>query len=161
MSADAIRAKFDLTKPVHLLALGFGSGLLRPAPGTWGTLAVVPLYLLMTQLSLPIYITILALVCVVGVYICGQCATDVGVHDHPAIVWDEFAGYLITMLMIEPSLLNVVVGFVLFRFFDIVKPWPIGYLDRKVRGGFGIMLDDIIAGLFALAALHLLQPIIN
>lgn len=161
MSADAIRARFDLTKPVHLLALGFGSGLLRPAPGTWGTLAVVPLYLLMAQLSIEAYLLILFFVCFFGIWICGRCAEDVGVHDHPAIVWDEFAGYLVTMLLIEPTLLNVVAGFALFRFFDIVKPWPIGFFDRKIRGGFGIMFDDILAGLFALAALHLLQPIIN
>lgn len=157
MSADAIRARFDLTKPIHLLALGFGSGLMRPAPGTWGTLAVVPLYLLMVQLGTIAYLLILFWVCLCGIWICGKCADDIGVHDHPAIVWDEFAGFLITMLFIEPTIINVIVGFALFRFFDIVKPWPIGYLDRKVRGGFGIMLDDVIAGLFALAVLHLIQ----
>jgi phosphatidylglycerophosphatase A len=155
MSANAIRDRFDLTKPHHFLALGFGSGLMRPAPGTWGTLASVPLFLIMSGLSVSVYIAITLFICVIGVKICGKCAEDIGVHDHPAIVWDEFAGFLITMIMVPPTVFNVVLGFALFRFFDIVKPWPIGYLDRKLRGGLGIMLDDIVAGLFSLLALHL------
>jgi phosphatidylglycerophosphatase A len=155
MSANAIRDRFDLRKPHHFFALGFGAGLMRPAPGTWGTLAAVPIYLLMAGLPIVAYGVITLLVCVVGVSICGRCADDIGVHDHPAIVWDEFAGFFITMFMVEPTLFNVVLGFALFRFFDIIKPWPIGYIDRKLRGGFGIMLDDIIAGLFALIVLHI------
>jgi len=153
--AESGRAKFVLTNPVHFLALGFGSGLLKPAPGTWGTLACVPLFYLMTFLPAWGYVAITASVCGIGFYLCGRCAKDVGVHDHSAIVWDEFAGFLITMMLIEPTIINVIVGFALFRFFDIVKPWPIKWLDQKVHGGFGIMLDDMVAGLFAWLALQL------
>lgn len=155
MSGKSVQVTFDLRKPHQLLALGFGAGLLKPAPGTWGTLAAVPFYLLMAQLSTVGYIALTVLACVVGVWICHRCAQDVGVHDHSSIVWDEFAGFFVTMILIEPTAFNIALGFALFRFFDIVKPWPISWLDRKVHGGLGIMLDDIVAGLFSLAALHL------
>ena len=161
MSADAAREKFQLSKPSHLLALGFGSGLARPAPGTWGTLAAVPFYLLMSGLPWFWYLAITLVACVVGVWACGSCADDVGVHDHSAIVWDEFAGFFITMALVPVTVTNVVLGFALFRFFDIVKPWPIRVLDQKVHGGLGIMLDDIVAGLFALASLHLVIYLIS
>ncbi|MEM7361243.1 MAG: phosphatidylglycerophosphatase A [Pseudomonadota bacterium] len=152
---------FKLSNPVHFLALGFGSGLLKPAPGTWGTLAAIPLYILVAlslQLSLPAYSALLVLTFILGVYVCGKTADDVGVHDHGAIVWDEVVGYLVTMLAITPSMLNIVLGFILFRVFDILKPWPIKALDRSVQGGFGIMIDDVIAGLLACAVLHVSQP---
>lgn len=158
MSAEA---RFKLSNPVHFLALGFGSGLLKPAPGTWGTLAALPLYWLIAvsmQLSLPVYLLLLLASFALGVYLCGKTAADVGVHDHGAIVWDEIVGFLVTMLAITPNLINIALGFLLFRFFDILKPWPIKALDRSVHGGFGIMIDDVIAGLFASALLHLLQP---
>ncbi len=160
MSDDAARARFDLTKPHHFLALGFGAGLLRPAPGTWGTLVAVPLYLLLSLFSPMIYLIVTLLVCVVGVWICGRCAEDIGVHDHGAIVWDEIAGFLVTMAFVESTWWNILLGFALFRFFDIVKPWPIGWVDRHVDGGFGIMIDDIIAGVFALIVLSLLPQLI-
>lgn len=146
---------FQLSKPHQLLALGFGSGLIKPAPGTWGTLAAVPFYFLMTLMPQWGYLVVTVLVCVTGIWFCGRTAKDVGVHDHSAIVWDEFAGFFITMALVEPSLLNIAVGFALFRFFDIVKPWPIRWLDKKVHGGIGIMLDDIVAGIFAFVALQL------
>ena len=155
MSSKTAAVRFELSKPHHFLALGFGSGLLKPAPGTWGTLAAVPVYLLMAQLPLYGYLAITLLVCVAGVWICGKCAEDVGVHDHSSIVWDEFAGLFITFILVPPTLPNIVMGFILFRLFDIVKPWPISVLDKKVHGGLGIMLDDILAGVFSLAALHL------
>lgn len=146
--------KFDLTKPHQLLALGFGSGLLKPAPGTWGTLAAVPFVLLMAQLGDVVYVTLTLLSCIVGVWLCGRCADDVGVHDHPSIVWDEFAGFFVTMAFIEPTILHLCIGFALFRFFDIVKPWPISVLDKNVHGGLGIMADDILAGVFAFISLQ-------
>lgn len=93
---------------------------------------------------------------VIGIYICGKAAEEVGVHDHPAIVWDEFVGFFVTMFMVPVTLQNVVLGFLLFRLFDIFKPWPISYLDKNCHGGLGIMLDDILAGVAACAALHLL-----
>lgn len=149
---------FDLTKPLHLLAVGFGAGLLKPAPGTWGTAIAVPLFFLLSALvnSLSIYVVIVILLTLAGIKICDQAASDAGVHDHKAIVWDEIAGFLITMIAVPATLSNAFVGFLLFRFFDIVKPWPIGYIDRKVSGGLGIMLDDVIAGIFSLVCMHVL-----
>ncbi|MFT5164563.1 MAG: phosphatidylglycerophosphatase A [Alteromonadaceae bacterium] len=161
MSDEQVRARFDLTKPHHFLALGFGAGLMRPAPGTWGTLVAVPIFLLLSAMATPmVYIGVTLLISVVGIWICGRCAQDIGVHDHGAIVWDEIAGFLVTMTLVEATWLNILLGFGLFRFFDIVKPWPIGYVDRKVQGGFGIMIDDIIAGLFSLIVLHLVLTLI-
>lgn len=160
MSDDATRARFDLRKPHHFLALGFGAGLLRPAPGTWGTLVAIPIFLLLSYFSPLVYILVTLVVSVAGIWICGQCAEDIGEHDHGAIVWDEIAGFLVTMTLVEATWLNILLGFALFRCFDIVKPWPIGYVDRKVRGGFGIMIDDIIAGLFSLIILHLILKLI-
>ena len=147
-------ADFRLSNPVHFLALGFGSGLSKKAPGTMGTLAAVPLVWLMSHLSLELYLVITLVSCLVGIYLCGKTARDVGVHDHGAIVWDEIAGFMITMLAAPMSVLNLLVGFALFRFFDIIKPWPISWLDKHVHGGLGIMLDDILAGVMAMACLH-------
>lgn len=152
---------FKLSNPTHFLALGFGSGLIKPAPGTWGTLAGVPLYMAFVHvpgLSLITYLAITLIAFLVGIYLCGKAATDVGVHDHGAIVWDEIVGLLVTMIAITPSLPNLVLGFLLFRLFDILKPWPIRLLDRSVHGGFGIMVDDLLAGLMACGLLHLAQP---
>ena len=145
-----------MTSPVNFLAFGFGSGLAPFAPGTFGTLAAIPLYLLMSSLSLSLYLLITAVVCVVGVWICGKSSEKLGVHDHSGIVWDEFAGYFITMIAAPTGWLWVVVGFVLFRLFDIWKPWPISLLDKNVGGGFGIMIDDILAGIFAFIGLQLM-----
>jgi phosphatidylglycerophosphatase A len=148
--------KFSLTNPIHFLALGFGSGLMPKAPGTFGTLAAIPLFILMVPLSSIFYAAIVLFICISGIYICGKAASDAGVHDHGAIVWDEIAGFLITMFMVPVSWQSVVVGFLLFRLFDIFKPWPISYIDKHVHGGFGIMFDDVLAGFFALACMHLL-----
>lgn len=148
--------QFTLSNPVQFLALGFGSGLAPKAPGTFGTLAAIPIYLVMTPLTATWYAIIVAIMAIVGVYICGKAATDVGVHDHPAIVWDEFVGFLITMFMIPPSWQSIAVGFVLFRLFDIFKPWPISWLDKNCHGGFGIMIDDVVAGLAALVGMHII-----
>lgn len=153
--------KFKISNPVHFLALGFGSGLIKPAPGTWGTLSAVPLYYLLMQFmnSASIsYFVVILLSFVVGIYLCGKTATDVGVHDHGAIVWDEIVGFLITMALVPLSWVNIVAGFVFFRIFDIIKPWPIKLLDKHVHGGFGIMIDDVLAGVFAWILLYLSQP---
>ncbi|RFA27018.1 phosphatidylglycerophosphatase A [Alkalilimnicola ehrlichii] len=149
-------ASFKLRNPVHFLALGFGSGLAPKAPGTFGTLAGIPIFLVLAQFSLPVYLAVTALFFVVGIAICGVAARDAGVHDHPAIVWDEVVGFLITMIAVPAGWGWVILGFCLFRLFDILKPWPIRLLDRYVGGGFGIMIDDVLAGIFALAVLQLL-----
>jgi phosphatidylglycerophosphatase A len=140
--------------PIHLLAFGFGSGAAPKAPGTWGTLAAVLIYWPLSQLSPEHYLLMLLVTSVMGIYICGQTARDLGVHDHGSIVWDEFVGFWITMFAAPVGWVWVLVGFVLFRFFDIIKPWPISWIDKKITGGFGIMLDDVIAGVMAAVVLQ-------
>lgn len=128
------------------------------APGTFGTLAAVPLYLLLAQLPLLLYLLAVLLAFGIGIWLCGRCAEDLGEHDHGGIVWDEFVGYWLTMLAAPEGWQWVIAGFLLFRFFDVLKPFPINYFDRHVKGGLGIMLDDALAGSFAwfvLQAAHL------
>lgn len=146
-----------LKNPVHFLAFGFGSGLSPVAPGTFGTLAAVPLWFLLQGLDLYSYIAVLVVAFVLGVYLCGASSRDLGVHDHGGIVWDEFVGFWIAMIAVPTSWPWVLAGFVCFRLFDILKPWPIRWLDKKVHGGFGIMIDDVLAGIYALAVLQLAQ----
>ncbi len=148
------RAGFDWRKPHHCIAYGFGSGLSPRAPGTAGTLAAVPLYLLLQPLPLGWYLAVLVGGFLVGVWACGKTAGELQTHDPGAIVWDEFLGFLVTMAGAPPGWPWVVLGFALFRVFDIWKPWPIRILDAKVRGGIGIMLDDLAAGILAWAALR-------
>lgn len=143
-----------LRDPGHLLSFGFGSGLSPVAPGTVGTLAAIPFYLLLSQLSLAMYSVATAVSLVLGVIVCGRTGKVLGVHDHGAIVWDEFVGFFITMLFAPVSVLTVVLGFVLFRLFDILKPWPACVIDTRIKGGLGVMLDDVIAGLYAMLVLQ-------
>ncbi len=151
-----LRQKVRLANPVHFLALGFGSGLAPKMPGTFGTLAALPIvWGISSYLSLEWYLAITILVCLSGIWICHKTAQDMQVHDDSSIVWDEVAGMLITMIAVPMSWQNLLLGFVLFRLFDIVKPWPISLLDKHVHGGFGIMIDDVVAGIFALGCLHL------
>lgn len=146
-----------MTNPVHFLAFGFGSGLAPFAPGTFGTLMAVPLYLLMMQLSLVPYLLLIGIVCISGVWICDKSSKLLGVHDHGGIVWDEFAGFFITMIAAPAGWIWIVIGFALFRLFDIWKPWPISLLDKNIEGGLGIMVDDIVAGIYALICLQLIH----
>lgn len=134
-----------LRDPVHFFALGFGSGLAPKAPGTAGTLVGVLLDPLLRPLGLELRVLVVALMFGAGVWLCDVSARRLGAHDHPAIVWDEIVGYLALMLFLPSGWAWALVGFVVFRFFDIVKPWPIRQLDHGVSGGFGIMLDDIAA----------------
>ena len=140
---------------MQFLAFGFGSGLSPWAPGTAGTLLAVPIYLLIADWSLPVYSLFVLVAAALGIWFCDVASRELGVHDHPGIVWDEFVGYWITMWALPNNWLWVIAGFVVFRILDITKPWPIGLLDKRVGGGFGIMIDDIIAGLMACAVLHL------
>jgi phosphatidylglycerophosphatase A len=140
---------------VQFLAFGFGSGLMPKGPGTAGTLMAVPLFLLMADWQLPLYTAVVAVAAVLGIWICGIASRQLGVHDHGGIVWDEFVGYWITMWAVPVTWTWIVVGFVVFRIFDILKPWPISVLDKKVGGGFGIMIDDVVAGIMACLTLHI------
>lgn len=142
--------------PAHILALGFGSGYVPNLPGTAGTLIGVLFYFFMQPLNLVIYLVITSVLFLAGIWLCGKTAHDLGVHDHSSIVWDEVVGYLVTMIMAPAGWLWMVLGFVLFRIFDIYKPWPVSWADRQAPGGLGIMLDDLIAGIYALAILQII-----
>lgn len=154
-----VPAKY-LLNPVHFIALGFGSGLMPKAPGTFGTLAAIPVYYLLRDLSLTYYLAAVVVICLSGIYACFYTSTALKVHDHPSIVVDEIAGYLITMIAIPFAWQWVIAGFVLFRLFDILKPWPISWIDKHMHGGSGIMLDDILAGVFACGVLHILMSVL-
>lgn len=150
MTTDRAKTKqVALKTPTGFLAFGFGSGLAPFAPGTFGTLAAIPLYLLMVQLPWMAYLLLTVAAFFLGIYLCNRASHHLGVHDHGGIVWDEFVGLWITLFLVPNEWPWLLAGFVLFRFFDVVKPFPIKWLDKKVKGGFGIMIDDVIAGLFA------------
>jgi len=155
-----VPAAFLWRHPAHLLAFGFGSGLAPKAPGTFGTLAAVPLYLLLNQLSFGYYLVALIAAFALGIWICERTAEALGVHDHGGIVWDEFVGFWLTMFLAPPGWQWIVVGFLLFRLFDVLKPFPIGWLDRRVQGGLGIMLDDAVAGSFAWLCLQVVVRVV-
>lgn len=149
--------KPNLRNPIHLLAFGLGSGCAPKAPGTFGTLAAIPFWwLLLQDVPLIPYICVLIAGFAFGVYLCEQTSKDLGVHDHGGIVWDEWIGLWITYLALPSGIEWIMIGFALFRFFDIIKPWPIKWLDEKVHGGFGIMIDDVLAGFFALGCVQAL-----
>lgn len=145
-----------LRHPVHLLSLGFGSGCAPKAPGTMGTLVGVLFYLPLQLLALPYYIAVVVFVSLIGIWLCGQTARALGVHDHPGIVWDEIAGYLLTMVAAPAGWGWIALGIVLFRIFDIWKPWPIGLLDKQLKGGLGVMADDLLAGIFSLTIMQII-----
>src|SRR5690554_1819879 len=154
--------RLNLKNPIHLLAFGLGSGLAPKAPGTFGTLAALPIWwFLLAPLSIELNLAVLLIGFLIGVAVCEITSRDMGVHDHGGIVIDEWIGMWITLLWLPfgqglwPDLAWLAAGFVAFRFFDIIKPWPIRWLDKKVAGGFGIMIDDILAGVFALVVIQL------
>lgn len=151
--------KLLLSHPAHFLALGFGSGLAPKAPGTFGSLAAIPLYLLLTQVLLQWHIALLAIpLFVLGIWACGKTGQALGVSDHGGIVWDEIVAMLPLLAMVPQTLLGWSAAFLLFRLFDISKPWPISWFDARIKGGFGVMLDDALAALPAAGLLYLLYP---
>jgi phosphatidylglycerophosphatase A len=156
LSAEQRRAL--LASPAGWLACGFGSGLTPMAQGTFGSLAALLPWLLLRELPLWIYLIVLLVGFAIGVWACDVAGRALGVDDHRSLVWDEFIGQWVALLpLLLPSLLPaggfhwwmLALGFVLFRLFDVWKPWPIRWLDRRVKGGFGVMIDDVIAGVFA------------
>ena len=161
--ASPIPLRF-LCDPVHFLALGLGSGMSRYAPGTFGTLAALLIFWSVHVLIGPIhwlvFLSLLILAALTGIYLCGKTASDLGVHDQGGIVWDEFVGFWMSMFLIPVTWQWLLAAFVLFRFFDIVKPWPVGWADRRVSGGSGIMLDDLIAAGYVLIILHLVKRVL-
>ena len=150
---NKLSVKDIMSTPVLFLAFGFGSGLAKKMPGTMGTLAAIPVYLAFIGTNFWVYSVLTILVTVTGIWICEDAAKQLGEHDYGGIVWDEIAGFLITLWWVPFSWNAVLYGFILFRIFDIVKPWPIKWIDQKVDGGLGIMLDDVLAGILAAVVL--------
>ena len=141
------------TNPVHFLAFGLGTGASPYAPGTVGTLLGIPLVYLLSYWPLWVYLLVTAVLTVIGIWACDKTSKDIGVHDHGGIVIDEVAGYLVTMIAVPVNVWTLIAAFFIFRFFDIIKPWPISWLDKQVQGGVGIMVDDLLAGVYGLAVI--------
>ena len=142
------------SNPIHLLAFGFGSGLAAKAPGTFGTLVGLLLFLPLAMLPWYGYVLMLLVTTAAGIWICGRTADDLGIHDHGGIVWDEFVGLWITLFMVPMDWRWILAGFALFRLLDILKPWPIKWPDKQVEGGLRFMLDDVLAGIMAALCLQ-------
>ncbi len=149
--------KLVLGTPAGFLAFGFGSGLSAVAPGTMGTIVAIPFAFILKGLGNPGYWLVLLVVFLAGVKLCSHVSRQLGVHDHGGIVWDEMVGYWLTIAFVPLEWTWLLAAFLLFRFFDILKPWPIGQIDRKIGGGLGIMIDDIVAAIFAIVVLHVMQ----
>ena len=146
-----------LGTPSGFLAFGFGSGLSPIAPGTMGTLVAIPFAILLRDLSVPVFWVVLFALFWLGVWLCGHVSKKLGVHDHGGIVWDELVGYWLTVAFVPMQWSWLLAAFFVFRFFDIYKPWPIRQLDKNVPGGFGIMIDDILAAIYSMAVLAAAQ----
>jgi len=149
--------KVALGSPSGFLAFGFGSGLSPFAPGTAGTLVAIPFTFLLKSLGTTGFWIALVLLFLLGVKLCTHVSQKLGVHDHGGIVWDEMVGYWLAVAFVPLDWQWLLAAFLLFRFFDIFKPWPIRQIDKKISGGFGIMVDDVVAGLFTLILLAVLQ----
>jgi len=142
--------------PIYFIAFGFGSGLMPIAPGTWGTLAAMPVYLLLINCHWAVYLALTFLAFLLGVWVSDKVTHDLGVQDYKGIVWDEVVGYLLTMFLAPKGFTWMIIGFILFRIFDIWKPQPIRLIDEKVKDGLGVMLDDVLAAVPAWIILQLL-----
>jgi phosphatidylglycerophosphatase A len=145
--------------PLYFIAFGFGSGAMPFAPGTFGSLLAIPFYLVLSSLPLSAYLIFLACFIIATSWICSRVSREIAVHDHPGMCIDEFAGFFVTMINAPPGWIWVALGFVLFRLFDIWKPWPISFIDEKIHGGFGMILDDVAAGIAAMLIIQVLHLI--
>jgi phosphatidylglycerophosphatase A len=162
MSLDAAQRRALLSHPAGWIACGFGSGLSPVAPGTAGSLAALLPWLALRELPLPWFAAALVLAFALGVWACDWAVRRLRIADPGAVVWDEFVGQWIALAPLMPwpqGWIWIVAGFVLFRIFDIAKPWPVSWADRKVSGGLGVMLDDVVAGIYAALALAALQQL--
>ena len=148
--------KFLLQHPAHFFALGFGSGLAKKAPGTFGTLVGLPLFWLISGQPLTMQLAMIALFFVVGIYFCDVAGKDLGVADHGSIVWDEIAAMMLVLALTPFSAIYWLAAFLLFRLFDIWKPFPIRQFDAKLKNGFGVMFDDLLAAIYAILSLKIL-----
>ncbi|KAE9540429.1 phosphatidylglycerophosphatase A [Ursidibacter maritimus] len=149
----------NLKNPIHFLAVGFGSGLIKPAPGTWGSLVGLLLAIFLWYLTAsPLFFIVLSSISfILGCYLCEKTSQDLGVHDDGRIVWDEIVAiFCLFICLPEYSWFYYILTFLLFRLFDIIKPYPIRYFDQQLKGGIGIMFDDILAAIYSLISLYLI-----
>jgi phosphatidylglycerophosphatase A len=154
-------SKFLLAHPAHFLAFGFGAGLMPKAPGTWGTLVALPIFWLAnTGGNLAVFMAA-AIFFVVGIWAAGVAGRALGVADHGGIVIDEIAAFLLVLAFTPPTFAWWLTAFALFRAFDIFKPWPIRWADRNIKGGFGVMFDDVLAAGLSIAGIFLLRAVSN
>ncbi|RDI45175.1 phosphatidylglycerophosphatase A family protein [Aquicella lusitana] len=145
--------------PLYFIAFGLGSGAVPFAPGTFGTLMAIPFYLLLRPLPLGIYLLVVLAFVILSSLLCEHISRNIHLHDHPGMCIDEFAGFFVAMINAPHGFSWILLGFLLFRLFDIWKPWPIYFLDKNVHGGFGMVLDDVVAGLYAMIVIQLIGVI--
>lgn len=148
------------TNPWHFIAFGFGTGAIPIAPGTFGTLIAIPFYLYLSTYSHTFYLICTIAVTLLSVWLCEKVSNEIKVEDHQGMCIDEFVGYLVTMFCAPYGWGWIILGVVLFRIFDIWKPWPIRQIDNQVKGGFGMILDDVVAGIFSLIIIQLVAWVI-
>ena len=146
-------------KPTHFIAFGFGAGALPVAPGTFGTLMAIPFYLALSTLSFKFYLGLVIIITLASMWLCEKVSREIQVDDHQGMCLDEIVGYLVTMIAAPHHIGWIITGFVLFRIFDIFKPWPINVVDQKVHGGIGAILDDVLAGVYSLIIIQVLARI--
>ena len=152
----------QLTNPIHLLAVGLGAGMSPIMPGTMGSAMAIPLWLLFNGLQPYLYWVLIVVAFIFGCFLCQKTSDDTHTHDSGHIVWDEFVGMWITLFFIpQISVLWVAIAFVAFRVFDMAKPWPIRWFDKRVPGGFGIMVDDVIAAIFSSVTVYVIALLIK
>lgn len=154
-------ARFLLSHPAHFIALGLGSGLAPWAPGTFGTLAAFPLFWVLQKSGLPVQILLVIAAFALGIWACGLTGRHLGQHDSGHIVWDEIAGFLLVLIFTPAGPLWMLYAFALFRLFDIWKPLPISWLDATIKGGLGVMLDDLLAAGYALGTLFITRYVLS
>ena len=146
--------------PAHLLAFGFGAGLMPKAPGTWGTLVAFPFFAVTQAMGMLAVIGAASLFFLIGIWASAVSGRALGVADHGGIVIDEIAAFLLVLAFTPHGWMWWLIAFLLFRVFDILKPWPISLADRTIKGGFGVMFDDLLAAIYAIAAILLLRPLL-
>lgn len=152
----------QLTNPIHLLAVGLGSGMSPIMPGTMGSAMAIPFWLLFNGLQPYLYWVLIVVAFIFGCFLCQKTSDDTHTHDSGHIVWDEFVGMWITLFFIpQISVLWIAMAFFAFRVFDMAKPWPIRWFDKRVPGGFGIMVDDVIAAIFSSVTVYVIALLIK
>ncbi|NEX17960.1 MAG: phosphatidylglycerophosphatase A [Halochromatium sp.] len=162
-TTDAVASpRFQPTRPDHLIAYGFGAGLSPMAPGTVGTLVAIPIYLVLANLPGLVYLVAVAILIGVGIWACNKVIAETGEDDPPSIVWDEVVGFLVAMAAAPVvSLAWILMGFLLFRLFDIFKPWPVSWAEERFSGGLGIIADDLVAGAMTWVVLTFMAMIVS